>query len=124
MPIYEFSCAGCGKRVEIFRRTVSSTAPATCPGCGSADLRRLISRFAVHRSASVYGSAGEERYLDGLDEGDPRAMAAWARRMGQESGEEMGPEFDEMISKMEAREMPDDGPGDDGDLDDFDDLEP
>ena len=43
--------------------------------------------------------------------------------MGSELGEDMGPEFDEMVDKMEAGEMPN-GMGDDGDGnlgdDDFD----
>jgi hypothetical protein len=42
------------------------------------------------------------------DETDPRAMAQWARRMSEEMGEDMGPEFDEMVSRMESGESPED----------------
>jgi len=42
-------------------------------------------------------------------------VARWARRMRDEMGEDMGPEFDEMVGRMEAGEMPDDLPDDDGD---------
>ena len=38
-------------------------------------------------------------------------MARWARKMGQELGEDMGDEFNEMVDQMEAGEMPDDGDG-------------
>ncbi|MHB8575124.1 MAG: FmdB family zinc ribbon protein [Dehalococcoidia bacterium] len=81
MPIYEFHCEACDQTVEVFTRTVASATASTCPRCGSADLRRLVSRFAVHRSGDVYGSGDEERYLDGLD--------------GMDAGEE-GDDFDDM----------------------------
>ena len=123
MPIYEYQCGACRKKVEVFRRSVTSTAEARCPRCGGADLRRLISRFAVHRSVSEFGSAGEEQYIDGLENEDPRAMAAWARQMQQQSGAEMGPDFEQMMARMEAGELPDDdddGGGDGGFGDEFD----
>jgi hypothetical protein len=49
-------------------------------------------------------------------ESDPRAMAAWARQMQAESGEDMGPEFDEMVGRLERGESIDEdlGLGDDG----------
>jgi hypothetical protein len=53
--------------------------------------------------------------LDGFDENDPRAMASWARKMQRETGEDMGPEFDEMIGRLERGESVDDFGGD-GDL--------
>jgi putative FmdB family regulatory protein len=122
MPIYEFYCDDCRKKVEVFRRTVSAAGGERCPACGGERLRRLISRFAVHRSGDVVGSADEAAYLDGLENEDPRAMAAFARRMQREGGEDLGPEFGSMVSRMEAGELPDemDGFGDD-DGDDFDD---
>jgi len=45
--------------------------------------------------------------LADVDESDPRSMARWARRMRDEMGEEMGPDFDEAIEQMEAGELPD-----------------
>jgi len=46
--------------------------------------------------------------LGDLDENDPKSIARWARKMGQEMGEDLGPEYEEMIDRMEAGEMPDD----------------
>jgi hypothetical protein len=46
--------------------------------------------------------------LADLDERDPRSLARWARRMSREMGEELGPEFDEVVERLEAGEMPDD----------------
>jgi putative FmdB family regulatory protein len=118
MPVYEFACNACGALVSLFVRSVNSPVTGVCDRCGSSDLRRLVSRFAVLHSGGGDWDNLDEGMLDGLDENDPKAMAAWARRMQQTTGEDMGPEFDEMVSRMERGEIPDDdsvGFGDDHD---------
>jgi len=123
MPIYEYRCEACNKRTSIFVRSISSPVRAACEHCGSKKLTRLISRVAVHRGSS---SLDDESAFDDIDENDPRQMARLMRQMGEEAGEEMGPEFDEMVSRLEAGEDPESvmsgmdegGIGDDGD-DDF-----
>lgn len=45
MPIYEYRCRACDRRFEAV--VLPKSDPASCPGCGSADLARLISQFAV-----------------------------------------------------------------------------
>ena len=40
--------------------------------------------------------------LDGLDPSDPKAMAAWARQMQQEMGNDAGPEMEDMIQRLES----------------------
>ena len=111
MPVYEFACNACGQLTSVFVRSVNSPVDAKCERCGGTDLGRLVSRFAVLRRAG----SGDGMSLDDLDENDPRAMAAFARQMQRESGEEMGPEFDEMVGRLESGESLDDdfGLGDD-----------
>src|SRR3990170_1626631 len=103
MPIYEYRCGGCRRRVSIFQRSVSVSVAPRCPHCGSEDLARLMSRFAVVR--------GEEALLDSLDDGSlmagvdekvPRSVAAWARKMGSRFGEELGGDFEEGVEEMES----------------------
>jgi len=91
MPIYEFECNECGQRVSHFQRRIADTAAPACPRCRSQNLRRLVSRFAVVRSAE---DSFDDSDLDGLDGDDPEAMARWARSMGDEIGEDLGSEFD------------------------------
>ncbi|HET6614526.1 MAG TPA: zinc ribbon domain-containing protein [Dehalococcoidia bacterium] len=110
MPIYEYRCLACKKRTSVFVRSVSSPVSAACEHCGGKKLTRLISRVAVHRGGGDFDDASG---MDGVDENDPRAVARWARQMRDEMGEDMGPEFDEMVGRMEAGEMPDDVGGDD-----------
>lgn len=122
MPIYEYRCNGCQRRVSIFQRSIQVAVAAACSHCGSTDLTRLISRVAVMRSEeSHFEDLASDASLADLDESDPRSVARWARRMGREMGEELGPEFDEMVERMEAGEMPEDlGEGGEEPLDDFD----
>ena len=54
MPIFEFSCKGCGKEFEALVRP-QDAAPA-CPSCNSADLEKLISRPAI-KSESTHALA-------------------------------------------------------------------
>jgi hypothetical protein len=44
--------------------------------------------------------------LAGLED-DPQAMARMMRQMSSEMGEDMGPEFDEVIDRLEAGQSPD-----------------
>lgn len=123
MPIYEYHCNGCGRRISIFLRSIQSSAAAACPSCGSRDLARLISRVAVVRSEeSRLDDLASDASLADLDERDPRSLARWARRMGREMGEDLGPEFDEVVERLEAGEMPDDMDEEGGEepLDEFD----
>jgi putative FmdB family regulatory protein len=55
MPIYEYACAPCGKTFEelVIRR--SDEAEVRCPGCGSADISRQMSRPAAARVSSEGG---------------------------------------------------------------------
>jgi putative FmdB family regulatory protein len=119
MPIYEFSCNACKNRVSIFVRSMSSPVSGKCDRCGSEDLARLISRVVVLKSGGDFASLDDDRMFSGFDENDPKAMAAWARKMQRETGEEMGPEFDEMVENLERGGSLEDGF--DGDDDGFDD---
>lgn len=121
MPIYEFGCADCRRRTSVFVRSVASPVTAACEHCGGKRLVRLMSKFAVHRAAGGGGLGDDGGEMPDLDENDPRAVARWARQMSAETGEDLGPEFDEMVGRMEAGESPDDVFGDDdaGDDDEF-----
>ena len=128
MPIYEYRCNKCKKKVSVLTLRVSEAVNPECDRCGSKDLSRLMSRFATVKSEeSRLDALADPSNLSGLDENDPKSMARWMRKMGKELGEEFsGEDFDQMVEEMEAGNMPDDeggmGGGDDlgvggGDLD-------
>ena len=45
-------------------------------------------------------------FLDDIDENDPRSLGRMMRQMADEVGEDMGPEFDEVVGRLEAGEDP------------------
>ena len=50
---------------------------------------------------------GLEDMMPGLDEEDPRSVARWARQMQQQTGEDLGPEFNTALTRIESGEDPD-----------------
>ncbi len=56
MPIYEYRCETCGMLFDQLRPMTASDT-ATCPACGSAEARRLLSRVAA-AGGSDCGSGG------------------------------------------------------------------
>jgi putative FmdB family regulatory protein len=108
MPIYEYRCQSCGRRISLLR-SLSDESPPRCTACGSQELKRLISKVAVLRSEeSRLESLADPSSFAGLDENDPKSLARWMRKMSRETGEDLGPEFDEMVDRMEAGESPED----------------
>ena len=105
MPIYEYRCAACRRRTSLFVRSATSSVAPKCEHCGSSKVTRLMSRFAVHRAGGG-GDLDDMGGLDDVDENDPKSVARWARRMKDEMGEDIGPEFDEMVGRIEAGEDP------------------
>lgn len=116
MPIYEYRCGACKRKVTILTLRVSETVDPVCEHCGSRDLKRLMSRFATVRSEeSRLNDLGDPSALGSLDESDPKSMARWMRKMGKELGEDTGEDFDEMVDEIEAGgEGGDEGEGTDG----------
>src|SRR5436190_5348186 len=114
MPIYEYRCGACKRKVTVLTLRASETVDPVCDGCGSRDLTRLMSRFAMLRSEdSRLDDLADPSSLDGLDEKDPKSMARWMRKMGKEMGEDVGDDFDEMVDDLEAGG--DSDAGEDGD---------
>ncbi len=106
MPLYEYRCNSCQHRVTLLR-SFSDTSRPRCPRCEGEDLTRLVSRVSVLRSEeSRLESLADPGSLAGLDESDPRSIGRWMRKMSREMGEDMGPEFDEMVDRLEAGESP------------------
>jgi len=107
MPIYEYRCQDCGRKLSVFWRSRADAKEPTCRRCGGENMIRLVSRVRVVRSEeSRMEDLGDDAMLDGLDETDPRSLGRWMRKMSQEMGEDLGPEFDEVIGRLEAGEDP------------------
>ena len=102
MPIYEYRCNGCRRRVQLFFRSFAAAEHPVCSHCQSTDLSRLPSRVARVRSESETADfLADPSNLAGLDADDPRSIAEWARRMADGAGVDMGDDYEEMMEEME-----------------------
>jgi putative FmdB family regulatory protein len=105
MPLYEYRCTSCKKRVTILTLRASEAVDAVCDKCGARALERLMSRFAMGRSEeSRMEALADPSNLGGLDENDPKSVARWMKRMSHEMGDEVGggSDIDEMAEEMAA----------------------
>ncbi|OFW03300.1 MAG: hypothetical protein A3H96_19575 [Acidobacteria bacterium RIFCSPLOWO2_02_FULL_67_36] len=58
MPLFEFTCRGCG---HTFETLVIGSRQAACPNCRSTDLEKLFSTFAAGGSAGAGRRAASSR---------------------------------------------------------------
>lgn len=99
MPIYEFVCSQCRRRFRKLVGVIANPTPLQCPHCRSTDLRRQISRFARIRSEDeALDSLADEMEALG-DTEDPRALKRLMRAMGDETGENLDDEFEQMMEE-------------------------
>jgi len=104
MPIYEYRCNSCQRKVSLYQRELSSSP--SCPYCGNSKLRRIFSTFSMHKTyKDVYEDILSNRELtEGMMHNEPRALAEWNKRMG--GGEKPPPEYEEITERMERGEWP------------------
>jgi putative FmdB family regulatory protein len=69
MPIYEYVCLDCGRKSTFLTLGVGAAFEPKCRHCGSADLRKLVSRVAVFRSEKGGDDFDDE--AGGWDENEP-----------------------------------------------------
>lgn len=88
MPIYEFTCAKCGRPSEVVQRV--GAKPPACPHCGSKRMDRTVSRTAFHLKgggwyADLYATPrpGEKKGAEGEV---PKVPAEKPAAASQETG--------------------------------------
>lgn len=109
MPIYEYRCHGCKKRFEVFLTYAEyEKSQVTCPACRSIHVERVIRKVRVTRGdTGRLSSLTDDNALDRIDE-DPRALGRMMREMKNEVGaDDLPGEFDEVVSRLEKGQTPD-----------------
>jgi putative FmdB family regulatory protein len=109
MPNYDYRCLDCKRRFEIFMAyNEYGKHKVTCPHCLSENIQRKIGRVRIGRSdESRLDSYSDPSMLEGLED-DPKALGRMMRQMSHEMGEDMGPEFSEVVNRLEAGQSPED----------------
>lgn len=111
MPLYDYICLDCKNRFELFLTYAEyGSKKVICPACGSHATRRRLPRVRVAKSddARLEGLANDfsdPDALAGLEE-NPQEMGKMMRRMGSEMGEDLPPEFSEVVDRLEKGQSP------------------
>ena len=107
MPLYDFLCLECKKRFEV-RITFAEyeKSHVSCIVCGSTHVQRRIGRVRIARSDDArMEDFDNPKSIDSLEQ-DPKAMGSMLRKMKSQVGQEVGPEFDEVVNRLESGQSP------------------
>jgi putative FmdB family regulatory protein len=117
MPIYEYACRKCGRKMS-FLVTSSASFKPICKYCKSTKLEQLFSRFAMPKSEEKrMESLADPASFSGLDENDPGSVARWMKKMGKEMGEDFaGEDLDQIADEAAHEAGGGETPAPDGDL--------
>lgn len=101
MPIYEYKCNGCGLVHSILVQGFRDPDKLVCSGCGSQDLKRIISRVNCHVSDSdrLASYNPVSRHSDSFYK-DTRNIGLHAEHMLHKAGIKPTEEFKTKIEKL------------------------
>jgi putative FmdB family regulatory protein len=118
MPTYEYRCGVCRRRSSVlFRTFAAATVTPECPLCGAppAHMQKLVSRVAVLKSEEArLESLADPSMFGDVDENDPRSVAKWARRLGEQLGDDAPDDYGELVDQIESGDLPEEMGGMDG----------
>jgi putative FmdB family regulatory protein len=109
MPSYEYRCFDCKRPFDIFMSYVEyGNRQVKCAHCQSEHVQRRLSRIRIAKSDDQrLDDFADPSALEGLED-DPKALGRMMRKMSSEMGEELGPEFNEVVDRLEKGQSPDD----------------
>ncbi len=107
MPTYDFICENCQQRFDVFLTySEYGKQPVHCTYCGSDRVRRRMTKVRITKSEeSRMENMMDESALEGLED-DPKALGQMMKKMGKEMGEDLPPEFDDVVDRLEAGQSP------------------
>lgn len=106
MPIYEYRCQQCGEVSSFFVRSINRTFVANCKSCGSADMERRMSTFAMGKTtatvheANPMGGPSRDYYSD------PRNIGRHVEESFARHGVDMPNSVRESIDAARSGETP------------------
>jgi len=108
MPTYDFICNNCGQRFDVFLTfSEYGKKKVVCSHCGSDRVRRRMTKVRIAKSGEsrMESMADDVSGFEGLED-DPKALGRMMRKMGKEMGEELPPEFDDVVDRLESGQSP------------------
>jgi putative FmdB family regulatory protein len=80
MPIYEYYCPSCDARFSHLAGRFGAPPPP-CPGCGSREVQKMVSRVHPGRSESARRASVDDRVRQ-VNQDDPRELARFLQSTG------------------------------------------
>lgn len=107
MPNYEYRCLDCKRRFEVYLSYEEyGVKSVRCAYCNSEDVQRQIGRIRFARSEeSRMENLADPSNLAGLED-EPKGLARMMRQMSSEMDEDLGPEYDEVLDRLESGQRP------------------
>ena len=108
MPTYDFICNNCNQNFDVFMTFAEyGKKTVTCAHCKSKNIRRRMTKVRIAKSedSRMESMASDFSGMEGL-ENDPKEMGRVMRKMGKEMGEELPPEFNEVVDRLEKGQSP------------------
>ncbi len=108
MPTYDFICNDCTQRFEVFLSfSEYGKKPVRCIHCNSRNVRRRMTKVRIAKSdeSRMDSMADDFSGFEGMED-DPKAMGRMMRKMGKEMGEDLPPEFNEVVDRLEKGQSP------------------
>jgi putative FmdB family regulatory protein len=102
MPIYEYICGICKKKVSIFMKLDSYNPNPPCPFCEKTELSRIFSSFAIRSSFNTDSTFGpsSDYYKD------PRNIGKHIEKSFQNMSMEMPSEIKQSIEAARGGQLP------------------
>jgi putative FmdB family regulatory protein len=108
MPIYEFICQNCHKRLSFLVRDISAPFASKCSSCGNTNLSCVISGFAYHKPLKTVWEESGEPTMHPSDDyyKDPRNIGRWVEKKFQDIGQELPSQIQEKIQAAKEGVLP------------------
>jgi putative FmdB family regulatory protein len=107
MPTYDYRCQDCQRRFSTFLTFAEyGNKKVVCPHCKSERVQRKIGKVRVARGSGFnMDDMTNPANLEGMED-DPRALGRMMRQMSEQTGEELPPEFDDVVGRLEKGQSP------------------
>lgn len=108
MPTYDFICNNCQQRFDMFMTySEYGTKAVHCVHCRSGNVRRRMTKVRIAKSDESRMESATDDFagMEGI-ENDPKALARMMKKMGNEMGEDLPSEFNEVVDRLEAGQSP------------------
>ncbi len=108
MPTYDYVCLDCKQRFDVFLSYREyGVKEVRCAYCNSANVKRRPPRVRLLKSdeSRMENMADDFAGIEGMED-DPKALGKMMRKMGREMGEDLPPEFGDVVDRLEAGQSP------------------